>query len=225
MALTDPALLPAALDRIEAFLGKPKRLPPRKALDWILWENCAYLVNDEKRAKAYRALADATKLRAVGILALPRSELLALARLGGMIAEKRVEKLLAIAHLVQDEHGGDLEAALALPLAKARRAMKRFPGIGDPGADKILLFTGTHALPALESNGLRALVRLGYAREETSYARMYRTGVAALAPHAERGCAWLMRAYDVLRAHGQRTCTHNAPACDACMLAEECPSA
>jgi hypothetical protein len=53
--------------------------------------------------------------------------------------------------------------------SEARRALQKFPGIGAPGADKILLFTKTHALPALDSNGLRVLVRLGLAKEAKSY--------------------------------------------------------
>jgi endonuclease III len=221
----DPARLPALLDRLEALHGAPRRPLPKKALDWILWENCAYLVSDERRAAAYRALAKATGLRARGILSLPRERLLELAALGGMQPERRVAKLVTIAELVQESFDGDLEAVLALPEARARRALRRFPGIGAPGADKILLFTRTHALPVLESNGLRALVRLGLAEEGRSYAMTYRSAVGALAPHAGRGPAWLIRAHQLLRRHGQVLCKNSAPLCDACPLADGCPSA
>lgn len=219
------AELPALLDRLERHHGKGSRLPPRTALDWILWENAAYLVPDERRLAAYLALKRATGLRPEGILALPREELQELARLGGMLADKRAGKLVGIAETVREEFDGDLDAALKLPLPRARRALKRFPGIADPGADKILLFTRTHALPALESNGLRVLVRLGLAQEAKSYSTTYRAGIAALAPHAERGAAWLMRAYDLLRAHGQALCKHNGPLCEECPLEVGCPSA
>lgn len=218
-------MLARQLDRLEARHGRPPRPLPERALDWILWDNVAYLVPDERREKAYRALGDATGLRADGILAVPRERLLEIARLGGMQPERRVEKLIAIAARVQDEHDGDLEAVLRLSVAKARRALKRFPGIGDPGADRIVLFTGTHPLPALESNGLRVLVRLGLVEEAKSYAATYRAATAALAPYADRGCAWLMRAHDLLRRHGKTVCKQNEPRCDECPLAEECPSA
>ena len=136
---SDPARLPDQLDLLERLYGPPTAPPPKKALDWILWENAAYLVPDERRAAAYRALKKRTRLSARGILGLPREELLELARLGGMLAERRVEKLLSIATIVQEEFDGKLETALELPLPKARRALKRFPGTGDPGAEKILL--------------------------------------------------------------------------------------
>lgn len=216
--------LPALLDRLEERYGAPPRPLPRRALEWVLWENVAYLLADAKRAAAYRAWKERTGLTARGILATPREELLELAALGGMKPEGRVEKLLSIAHLVQDEFDGDLESALALPLTRARRALRRFPGIGAPGADKILLFTGTHPLPALESNGLRALVRLGLAREGASYAATYRSAVGALEPYVDRGCAWLTRAHRLLRTLGQEACKNSAPLCDACPLEDACPS-
>lgn len=224
-----PPDLPRALDELERLHGRPAAPRPKRALDWILWENVAYLVPDTKRAEAYRALERATGLTADGILALPPHELRELAALGGMHPDQRVRKLTAIAETVERDFDGDLEAALELPLPKARAALKRFPGIGDPGADKILLFTKTHARPALESNGLRVLVRLGLVAEAKSYSTTYRAATAVLAPLAPsthaRGCAWLVRAYELLRRHGQELCRNTAPECDACPLAASCPSA
>jgi hypothetical protein len=40
-----------------------------------------------------------------------------------------------------------LQGVLKKPLPQARKALKVFPGIGDPAADKILLFT--HAYPVM----------------------------------------------------------------------------
>jgi endonuclease III len=114
---------------------------------------------------------------------------------------------------------------LERPLAKARTALKKFPGIGEPGAEKILLFTGKHALFALESNGLRVLVRLGYAREEKNYSTTYRALRTALAPLESRGAAWLQRAHLLLQRHGQELCKRTAPRCDDCPLLAGCPSA
>jgi len=222
--------LPAVLDRLAELHGDPGAPVPKKALDWVLWENAAYLVPDERRLAAYRALRKATRLTATGILALPREELRELARLGGMQPERRVEKLLAIAETVREEFDGDLESALELPLPRARRALRRFPGIGAPGADKILLFTGAHAVPALESNGLRVLVRLGLATEGKSYAATYRSAIAALAPLVDEGDARrtiprLVRAHELLRAHGRVLCKNSSPLCEACLLADACPAA
>jgi endonuclease III len=216
--------LPRQLERLEALHGVQSAPPPRGALDWVLWENAAYLVPPAQRLACYRALRKLAGRGGAGLARARREELLDLARGGGMQPEGRVEKWLEIAAGLR-ALDGDLEAVLALPLAKARAALKRFPGIGEPGAEKILLFTGTHALFALESNGLRALVRLGYAREQKGYAATYRALRAALAPLERRGCAWLQRAHLLLQRHGQELCKRNAPRCDDCPLQAECPAA
>jgi endonuclease III len=217
--------LPRQLDRLEKLYGPPKAPPPRGALEWILWENAAYLVPDEQRLACFRALKKRAGNTAAGILRAPRETLLDLAEQGGMHPELRVGKWLDIATAVQDDFGGDLQAALALPLPKARSALKKFPGIGEPGAEKILLFTGTHALFALESNGLRTLVRLGYAPEAKSYSVTYRAMRTALAPLEARGAKWLQRAHLLLQRHGQKLCKRSAPLCDRCPLSADCPSA
>jgi endonuclease III len=224
-APVSPALLAKQLDRLEGLYGAPEKLPPRGALEWILWENAAYLVPAEKRAACFRALKKRAGSSGAGILRARREELLELAHEGGMLPEQRVEKWLEIATTVQEEFDGDLEAVLERPLAKARTALKKFPGIGEPGAEKILLFTGKHALFALESNGLRVLVRLGYAREEKNYSTTYRALRTALAPLESRGAAWLQRAHLLLQRHGQELCKRTAPRCDDCPLLAGCPSA
>ena len=221
----DSTHLPALLDLLEAQHGKPARALPRTALEWVLWENAAYLVPDAKRRAAYVALEKRTGLSADGILGVPREDLQTLAKLGGMLAELRVRKWIDIAETVRDVFEGDLERALELPLPKARAALKKFPGIGAPGADRILLFTGAHAIPALESNGLRVLVRLGLATEAKNYGATYRSCMEALAPHTGLGGPWLMRAFDLLRTHGKALCKQNGPNCDECALEEACPFA
>ena len=224
-----PRRAPGDLPRQVELLGKlygPQAPPPaRTALDWILWENAAYLVPHGQRLECFQALQRLAKRGASGLARARREDLLDIARRGGMQPEGRVQKWLEIARLVEDELGGELEHVLALPLPKARAVLKRFPGIGEPGAEKILLFTGTHPSLAPESNGLRVLVRLGHAREEKSYAATYRSQREALAPLAARGCAWLQRAHLLLQRHGQQTCKRTTPRCDECVLSAACPSA
>jgi hypothetical protein len=69
-----------------------------------------------------------------------------------MRPETRVKRWRDIAEIVQTRAAGDLAVALAaLPLAKARALLKAFPTIGDPGADRIMLFAGLAPRPSLES--------------------------------------------------------------------------
>ena len=84
----------------------------------------------------------------------------ALAAIGkaGILTDVSAEKLLAIAKMAYEEFGSDLRSVLKKPLPQAKKALKRFPSIGDPGAEKILLVTRSHPVMALDSNGLRVYV-------------------------------------------------------------------
>jgi len=182
--------------------------------EMVLWENVAYLVGDEQREVAFRALRERVGTKPAEILAARKEVLLEVAKLGGILAEHRVKKLLRAAEIAQTKFGGDVPAE--------KRALKLFPSIGEPGAEKILLFTKTAPVVALESNGLRVLVRLGYGREEKNYAATYRSVQVGVAGEVERDCRWLIRTHQLLRRHGQETCKRTAPRCGDCVVAEDC---
>ena len=59
-----------------------------------------------------------------------------------MFPEVRAERLKELAARVRNEFAGNLCQALRGPLSQARKNMKQFHSIGDPGADRILLFAG-----------------------------------------------------------------------------------
>lgn len=84
------------------------------------------------------------------------------------------------------------------------------------------MFCGASDLLALESNGLRVVVRLGYGAEKSGYAATYRSALEALSPELDRTRAALVRAHQLLRTHGQALCTRSSPDCDACPLAVSC---
>ena len=217
-----PTRLARTLDLLERLYGRQRPPPARGALELVLWENAAYLVKDEQRERAFAELRKKVGTRAARILDAPYETLLAIASLGGMHPERRVEKWIEIAETVVRDHDGDLERALALPTPKALRALQAFPGIGRPGAEKILLFCDVAPLPALESNGLRALLRLGFAAEEKSYDKSYRAAQAAIASELPATTAAWKRAHLLLRRHGQELCKNSAPQCEDCPLTKDC---
>jgi endonuclease-3 len=210
------------LDELEKLYGKPGKPIPRSPLDWIVWENVAYLVDDERRELAFRALEKKLGRTAEKIAAASSQVLYEVTRLGGMHPEQRVDRLKGIAELALEHGGGGLESVLELDAASARKVLKKFPSIGDPGAEKILMFCGALDVLALESNGLRVLTRLGFGEEKKSYAATYKSAQAALATQLKRDSAWLARAHQLLRMHGQSLCKRTSPDCDACPLTACC---
>jgi endonuclease III len=143
--------------------------------------------------------------------------------MGGIVPELRAQRLRQIAELVHYIFKDDLAAELKKPLPQAKKSLKRFPTIGDPGAEKILMITRSYPVLALESNGLRVLLRLGYAEEKKSYSASYRGVQQALAGQLPSGYDALIAAHQLLRQHGQELCKRTRPLCEAgCPLTAEC---
>ena len=156
------AYLQKIISQLSAHYGPPRPPISTDPFELILFENVAYLVSDERREAAFNLLRQTSRDRdRTNCLAAPNDALLRVATLGGMQPERRAARLREIALIAMDDFAGDLTSALKLPLPKARQALKKFPGIGDPGAEKILLFTRAYPVLGLDSNGLRVLLRLG----------------------------------------------------------------
>jgi len=212
----------SVIPELEKTHGKPKPPKLNGPLEMILWENVVYLADDKKRRLAFNALQEEVGLTASKILSAPPNALLAVTRMAGILPNNQVEKLRRIAQIVQDDFGGDLDQVLKQPLGQAKRALKKFPAIGEPGAEKILLFCGAYPVFALESNGLRVLLRLGFGQEQKNYAASYRSAQAAVTSQVKPDFPWLIRAHQVLRHHGQEICRRTRPLCGACPLTKVC---
>lgn len=215
------------LGRVIATLRRCYGTPPdpvtRDAFQMILWEQVGYLVADAQRKVAFDALGTEVGLSPDDIAAAPDARLRRIARLGGHIAaDARANRLRQSAELVLRRWNGNLRNALELPMPQARKALMEFAGIGEPGADKILVFAGKAPLLPLDSNGLRVLGRIGLIVEETDYRRTYRNAQAVLAPSLPKSYDALVAAHQLLRQHGQVLCKTNAPACHMCPVRPSC---
>jgi endonuclease III len=205
--------------------GEPSPPISRDPFLLILWEQVGYLVPDVQRRRAFSVLRTEVGLQPADILAAPAPKLETITRLGGPIAFRvRASRLRQSAELVLGRWNGNLRAALRLPTPKARRALAQFPMIGEPGADKILVFTKSARLLPLDSNGLRVLRRLGLTPDGKNYRTIYRRAQEMLAPALPNDHNWLISAHGLLRLHGQELCRRSAPACGRCPFRARCPS-
>lgn len=221
--MPEPNPFRVILKKLEKFYGRPKPPAVTDPVEIMLWDNVAYLADDEKRAAAFAALKKRVGTRPAEILKAPVKELEEITRTGGIEAETRALRLRQIAELVHFIFKDDLAAELKKPLAQARKSLKRFPSVADPGADKILMLTRNAPVLALESNGLRVLVRLGFAEEKKSYSATYRGVQQALQGSLPSGYDALISANQLLRQHGQELCKRTRPLCEAgCPLTAEC---
>src|SRR3954468_6616494 len=167
--------------------GAPKLPLAKGPFELVMWENACYLLPDDRRAAVFEGLRKQVGLKAKAILQADPDVLLALATMGGMRPKVRVFRWQEIARITLSQFGGDLNAILKLPSAQAKKALKQFPNIGDPGAEKILLFCGAGSGLPLDWNASRVLLRVGYGRAQKNYGAQYRSIQDAIAAELPRG--------------------------------------
>jgi endonuclease-3 len=214
-------LLARVLVALRELYGKPRPPALTDPFELILYENVAYLADDERRDEAFGMLRDRVGLSPEKILQAAGSTLNEVGR-KGIVAEQTAEKLRAIAAIALEDFGGDLSAAVRREPKEAIKALRKFPSIGEPGAEKVLLFSGSAPVLALDSNALRVLLRLGFGKEEKSYSKSYKAAQAAADSEIARTCSARIEAYQLLRRHGQELCKRNHPRCEACPLRPDC---
>ena len=209
------------VDRLQQHYGSPAPPPSSDPLELIIWENIAYMANDKRRAEAFAVLKRTIGTRPDQILAAQHSALAAIGK-AGILPDLSAEKLLTIAQIAYEEFDSDLRSVLKKPLPQAKKALKRFPSIGDPGAEKILLLTRSYPVMALDSNGLRVLCRVGFAEEQKNYSATYRLAQDAVHGQLPRDYDSLIRAHQLLRQHGQELCKRSKPRCAECPVRSGC---
>ena len=221
--MDEPNLLAAIVKKLEKFYGRPAPPEITDPLEIILLENVAYLAYDEKRAAGFAALKKKIGTRPEQILKASQKQLEEITRMGGIVPELRAQRLRQIAQLAHFILKDDLAGELKRPLPKAKKVLKRFPTIGDPGAEKILMLTRSYPILALESNGLRVLVRVGFGEERKSYSATYRAVQQSLVGQIPSDYAAIIVTHQLLRQHGQELCKRTRPLCEAgCPLTADC---
>jgi endonuclease III len=212
----------ALLEKLEQHYGLVAFAEPTDPYELIVYTNCGYPPSQDNCRKGFEALRSSVGLSAAALLTASDRLLAKALRAGGIVPELRASRLKLIARLVTEDFGGDLRRTLAAS-KEARRALKRFPTIGDPGVDKILLFCGGVPLAAVPSNCLHVPLRLGLGVEQPNYAASYRSVQEDLTRLLPREIEAMRRAYLLLRRHGQELCRRTAPLCHRCPVAQMCP--
>jgi len=198
----------------------------------ILYLNSGYPATDGSCSKGFEALKREVGLKPQEILAASNAKLAKLLRLGGIVPEQRAARLHEIARKVKSEFGGDLKAELkkrvqekhqeSKGIHSAKKILREFPVIGEPSADKILLFSKLAPVAAMPSACLGVPMRIWFGKEGKSYAADYRKVREKLDAELPRTFEARQRAYLLLKKHGQEICKRSAPKCEVCPLTARC---
>ncbi len=214
--------LAAILDGLEAHYGEVGRPTPDDPYEFVIFLNCGYPASDERCAKGFAALKAEVGMGPPAILAADDQTLVTVMQAGGIIPERRAVRLKQIAAVVQDRHDGDLKAVLMAAPAMSKGLLGRFPTLGDPAAERILLFCGLAPEAAPPASCLHVLVRLGLCEEGKDFRATYRSARAAIASGVAEDFAARQRAYLLLKAHGHGLCRRAAPRCEQCPVSAGC---
>jgi endonuclease-3 len=210
------------LTRLEKFYGQQEPSFPVEPYQFLIWWHCGYPASDAACEKGWKNLKQQVGIEPHQLLAASPAKIANALKAGGMVPELRAQRLKEIAMRVKDEFGGDLRSALTGSLAKVRKTLKSFPGIADPGADRILLFAGIAPLAAVPSNCTHVLIRILQGPEGENYSASYREAQHAIAAEVSETFDARMRAYLLLKIHGQQTCKRTNPKCEECPVKSKC---
>jgi endonuclease III len=209
------------LDRLESFYGKQRSAVPADPYEFLVWWHCGYPASEERCAKGWHSVSGKIGIAPKQLLAA-KTLLARSLKVGGMVPALRAARLKEIAGRVQEEFAGDLRSALSrLTALQARKVLKTFPGIGNPGAERILLFGRLSPVAAVPSSCPHVLVRVAHGTEGDKYAATYDAAQRILeslpATFSSR-----IRGYLLVNRHGHELCKRSRPACARCPLESDC---
>ncbi|MBZ5525513.1 MAG: hypothetical protein LAP21_25085 [Acidobacteriia bacterium] len=218
----DALHVPEILKQLESHYGKQESTWPADPYLFLVWWHCGYPASDATCARGWETLNREIGVEPQQLLAATPAKLAAAMKPGGMVPELRAMRLKEIAARVKDEFGGDLKAALVGPLAQVRKLLKKFPNIADPGADRILLFAGIAPVAAVASNCPHVLVRIQRGEERENYSVTYKEAQQSIEAEVPEKFDARIRAYLLLKRHGQETCKRTKPRCNECPISAHC---
>lgn len=177
---------------------------------------------DAVSVAAYRRLG----ARYHSTAALARAEPHVVERLIGDVtfAEAKADHLVAALRAIEASDGGFSLGHLATrPLPEALAWLERLPGVARKVAASTLnASTLRRPVMIVDTHVLRVLARMGV----VGPAADYRAGSEAVTASMPRWSGDDFLAFHIaLKRLGQEVCRWDAPACGACPLAEECPTA
>lgn len=139
-------------------------------------------------------------------------------RPAGLYNQKAV-KIQHVAQVILEEHGGDLNAILRLPLKEARGRLLELPGVGQKTADVLLNFIAGYGTFPVDTHIARIAKRWRLVDEKAHYGRI-RERLEKLVPKARRTEVHLL-----LIEFGRTICRARGPKCSVCPVREYCSHA
>lgn len=225
------------LEILEQTYGPQKLAGPADPYEMIVFLNCGYPASDGACKKGFDTLKREVGVEPKRLLAAAKTKLSKVMRPSVILPAVCAARLKDIAGRVQKEFDGDLTAALEKRLEDqgkpgtgsrennlkpAKKLLQEFPTIGEPSAEKILLFSGLAPVAAVPSAFVGVPIRLFVGQPGKNYAADYRAAREVLDTGLPKTFEARQRAYLLLKKHGQEICKRSQPKCEICPLTAHC---
>lgn len=227
-----PRKLTQILDALENSYGSQKLAGPTDPYQMAVFLNCGYPASDAKCARGFEALKREIGVEPKKVLAVSKVKLAKVMRPSVIMPAVCAERLKEIAHRVKGAFKGDLIAALKQRLSEAKepekgvrvakKVLQEFPVIGEPSAEKILLFSGLAPIAAVPSAFVDVPIRMFVGEPGKNYATDYKAAREILDSELPPTFEARQRAYLLLKKHGQEICKRSKPKCEICPLTAQC---
>ncbi len=182
-------------------------MPPLDAFQLFVWEVLSYQTTPQQRNSAMASLRRNLALTPDAMSNVARKKLEESVKLTGAYVEQRLRALKAGVAVFQRDP--ELPDTIKRSIGEAQAALEALPQMGDGGADRMLLFAGSHRVFPVDPGLRRVATRLGY--DDIPNGEL-----------AESLDAYRM-ASTYLSHHAVVTCTDNDPHCGVCPLRIDCP--
>jgi endonuclease-3 len=193
----------------------PRRAPIEELVLTVLSQN----TNDVNRDRAFAAMR--TRWPTWEALATAAEADLAAAIKPGGLSNIKAPRILAILAEIRARQGGSLDLSwmATAPSQRVRDYLTSLPGVGPKTAACVLAFSlGRPAVP-VDTHVLRVARRLGFYGERTDAAAAHRVMDRAVPPRLR-----VAMHVGMIRL-GREICRAGRPRCEACPLADLCPTA
>ena len=227
-----PAKLTEILDSLESTHGSQTLVGPKDPYEMIVFLNCGYPASDAQCTKGFASLQREIGVEPKKVLAVSKAKLAKVMQPSVILPAVCAERLKETARTLTEECKGDLSAVLRQRLREAKepgkgvkaakKVLQQFPVIGEPSAEKILLFSGLAPVAAVPSAFVDVPVRLFKGEPGKNYAADYRAAREILDAGLPKTLEARQRAYLLLKRHGLETCKRSRPKCEVCPLTAQC---
>lgn len=191
---------------------------PKPPLEELIFTLLSQHTSDLNRDRAWMALRK--RFPSWEQAAAARTQTIAnVIRMGGL-ADSKAPRIKQVLREVRVREGGyTLERLRGMSDDDVRAYLVSLPGIGPKTAACVLAFALDRPALPVDTHVHRLAIRLGFTAPKTDAAKTQAI-LERLVPPRSR-----LATHVRLIAHGRTICTAQRPACDACILADVCPSA